>query len=217
MRKILGLAVVALIAAASGAQADTITLGYSLGAPSSSPTVISSGSGTDSALAFAAGTFDVTLSGIGSPILPEADLSSNTFTVDNMGTSTGTIYIYVTETGLTTPVAGFITGFSNDSLSSGAVLEQTYADTGAFGQTYLLGSALVNPGAATSDQSTSSPAGLPSTYSLTEVYGVTLAPGKYDDSTLQITSYVPEPLTLSVFGAGLVGAAALRRRKKAKA
>ena len=31
------------------------------------------------------------------------------------------------------------------------------------------------------------------------------------------TSSVPEPLTLSLFGAGLVGAAALRRRRKGKA
>ena len=38
----------------------------------------------------------------------------------------------------------------------------------------------------------------------------------FNDSTTPPTT-VPEPLTLSLFGAGFVGAAALRRRKKAKA
>ena len=36
-----------------------------------------------------------------------------------------------------------------------------------------------------------------------------------DDLSLTTQSPVPEPLTLSIFGAGLAGAAALRRRKKA--
>jgi len=37
------------------------------------------------------------------------------------------------------------------------------------------------------------------------------------DINISPTTGVPEPLTLSVFGAGLAGAAAMRRRKKAKA
>jgi hypothetical protein len=39
--------------------------------------------------------------------------------------------------------------------------------------------------------------------------------GDYVPSSFQLTA-VPEPLTLSLFGAGLAGAAAMRRRKKAK-
>jgi hypothetical protein len=37
-----------------------------------------------------------------------------------------------------------------------------------------------------------------------------------DDVSLSTNTPVPEPVTLSLFGAGLAGAAALRRRKKAK-
>jgi hypothetical protein len=47
-----------------------------------------------------------------------------------------------------------------------------------------------------------------------------LAGGKYiglDNVSVDAIAAVPEPLTLSIFGAGLAGMAAMRRRKKAKA
>jgi hypothetical protein len=55
-------------------------------------------------------------------------------------------------------------------------------------------------------------------FGLTQMSGIESETGtlttQYDNLDFTITNNVPEPFTLSLFGAGLAGAAALRRRKK---
>jgi hypothetical protein len=59
---------------------------------------------------------------------------------------------------------------------------------------------------------------LPTAFDLTNYLTVTgAAEGQNYTALLVLNNAVPEPMTLSLFGAGLAGAAALRRRRKAKA
>ncbi len=144
--------------------------------------------------------------------MPSIDLSN----VLGQSTGAGTLVIKLTNTGLTSPVGlqSWLTQFSgNVSGGSATVQAQTYIDTSniAFG----MGTALGNL------TGTTSPFGLASMnvgggmtpYSLTEVVTITATGANRNFSLDTQLSLVPEPASLGLLGAGLVGLGFVRRRR----
>ena len=185
------------------------------------------GSGTDAGsgnltLAGSDAAFTVSGNATGSPFFTTPDFSTNTFSLSSAGFS-GVLTIKVTGVNLTGYLgSNVMSSFALNSLTGGGFTTGTIANyfdsTNAdFGTGTLLFSDTYNGKASFSSDKTT--AALTSAlFSETTIYTLTYAAGAKGtvSASSQLTN-VPEPLTLSLFGAGVVGAAALRRRNKKKA
>jgi hypothetical protein len=218
----------------TAAQANPVYIGYQIG--SGPINVLSTNDG--STVYFnnnLAGDWNVLLTAQGTstpstPLdLPEPNFTSTNATVGSAGS--GQISIYMSQTGLSNQaISGLISGFTSNQSSTLTVSEASYlqACTGAgntcdaadiFATTNLMASdATLAPNTAVSDV-TLFPASFytdpTALYDETVEYTFTFGPtGGTANATIGLTA-IPEPLTLSLFGAGLLGAGALRRRKKA--
>jgi hypothetical protein len=165
----------------------------------------------------------ITVSATGSPALTSPQLDTQTIDISTLGVNANageTLYIWFTVQGLDSPlgVQNFQSSFTTNQLHNiASVTETTFIDpaNGLF-----TGTQLATKTFTASNQTFFSINATPflnNPFSETTLYVITVAAtGNADaNSTIDIDlgPQVPEPLTLSLFGAGLAGLAGLRRRK----
>ena len=161
------------------------------------------------------GTFSTNnISASGAPILDQGSLSSNTLNVSS--SAAGTLKIWITETGYTSPTGSgqFLSGLTSNLLRGGVTSVEmiTYIDpaNGLYGGTIL--SDVVFTSISSSSFTTNSPA-LPGPYSLTHEYIITATGGGSSQDTMSL-SYVPEPASILLMGLGLAGLGVVRRKRR---
>ncbi|MDX5929336.1 PEP-CTERM sorting domain-containing protein [Acidiphilium acidophilum] len=167
------------------------------------------------------GTFTINKIGSSGDLLPADNFSTNSI---NTSTSAGgTLYVYASETGITSPtgIQSFLSGFTLNQPSGAlsSVTETTYYDASnalngmatQLGTATFLGlsSGIQNSAPVAVNLSSTNP------YSITEVFKI-IADGKGSDNAT-ITMQVPEPGSLALMGTGLLGLAAILRRKRRRA
>jgi hypothetical protein len=176
--------------------------------------VAASTTGSAAVIGGTSGSFTYTITGGAfGAVAPPQILDSNTF---NTATSKGgTLQVFVTATGLTSPtVAGLVSALDTNLLPSGwIIVGQSYFDSSnvAFG----MGTQLFAGSVGTSFGSASDVTRIAATgpYSLTEVYTIAAGHSGTSNDTFDIST-VPEPGTLALFGAGLLGCALLVGRRR---
>jgi hypothetical protein len=210
--------------AGASAQADTISIGWSSTLNPASVNLLSSGTGSAAFHGAIGGTnFDFNdISGTGSPPLNlPALLGSNSF--DATSTTAGTIFIWITESGITAPSSGIApfasTLTSNTLTGDGTLLTlSTYYDAGdaVFSDATLLGTHDFTGSGVANTQTNVGLTGNP--FSITALYKVTTFGNGSANATINVA--VPGP----ILGAGLPGllaacgglmALARRRRRQA--
>jgi len=205
---------VALVSA-TVARATTIEIGLQEtgvnGGAITTETTTSSGNATISGVTY--GTFTVNnVSATGAPILASGDLDSNSL---NVSSSTGgTLYVWVTITGLTSPTGttNFLSSLTSNSLPSGwTATLVTYEDSSnaAYGTGTTLAS---NTFTGIGTKVLTNPATLASPYSLTEEYEITSTGSGTANDTVDLST-APEPATLSLLGIALLGLVGLGKKE----
>ncbi len=208
----------ALASSAGAAGATTLTIGLQE-AGVNGGTITNEGSTTASALAIAT-SYDSF-----SPVTVSASrgaapgrLFSNT--IDTYADTSGTLNVYITEQGVTSPSGqvNFFSAFTANVVPVGwTVVENTYLDNanGLFtvSPADLLASATFTSAGTSNESNYNLTAVGP--YSVTELYTITATSTFSANNTIDLTSTVPEPRTVAILGAGLLGLGFIRRRGRA--
>ena len=200
IKRTLGIASVALVATFVAPAANaTVFIGESTVGPITNLSVSPGGTATGT---FGNFTATVTSSSGGPDYLNSNAIGGST-------TGSGTLTLYVTETGLTQAAQQlFLSGFSSNNLPGGlSVTEQTFLDTGNSGNNVFttatpLGSQSFTAFGAV--QQTPNLGPLAGPFSITEVYTIN-APGAGTFNATIDVSAVPEPATWAMLILGFLG------------
>jgi hypothetical protein len=209
---------VLFLAASADANTITINAGESPTFPPTFTTLATGGSPlilSPTVCCGVSNSFIVAASAVGTPPLPSGQLDTSTIAVS--ATGPGTLFIWITEQGLTFPLGNeHITSGLTDNLEQGAISSVTLAtffdSTNGVGPpngTPLDSFGFTHIGAQTNDVGVSTG---PGPYSLQALYEVTATGAGNVNLTIDLTSAVPEPVTMVLLGSALVGLALLRRR-----
>ena len=212
----------------SAASANTITItgGESPTFPPTFTTLATASSPLTLSLTACCGasdSFEVSGDATGTSPLPSGDLDSNLLAMNISGP--GTLFIWVNETGLTSPTGTVnITSGLTSNLIQGAIssVSMITALSPANGISPPLGTVLDSAtftGIGTHSTTTSVATG-PGPYSLQELYEVVATGAGTANLTIDLSTSaapVPEPVSLSFVGAAFVGLALLRQRLRRKA
>jgi len=241
MRKfLLGTAAVAAAAITLGAGAPKAHAGivfeYSLNGGATSTTLLSGPSGSTQAGSATLGSFDVLVASVtsNSPGTPNiAKLLGASLDITNTANSTQTIEFAFSDTGFTAPITpptislnshiggSIITGMPANALSFTSCVSTTNANlTSCSGATAVAGPGTPNvtgaAGGSFKNDQFATITSLSAPYSLDSILTLTLgAGGDLNFATNAKLAPVPEPVTLSVLGTGLVALGLVRRRRRA--
>ncbi len=160
----------------------------------------------------------ITVNGFGlSAVTAPQILDSNNYTLS--AASSGSLTIFVTETNITSPLkTTLLSTLTTNTLPLGwSVTEATYADGSntAFGTgTPLWSNTFTGPVSYGATSGGTAPINFMGAYSLTEEYTVNASGKGSANNTIDIAE-APEPGTLALFGAGLLGCALFINRRRA--
>ena len=219
MRKLLlGGAFAAVLSLSSGAHATAISIGLQqIGVNGGAISTVTTDGGTGAA--FFGGTYGSftfnSVSTQGAPLLPQGALS--TTSIQTSSTAAGTISIYITESGLTSPTgaASWLSAFTSNTFSGAAisVVESTFFSNvnAIYDGTPIASTTFTSIGAGAN----TSTAAVGPLYSETVKYVVTVGSGFSNvNDTINLTaSAIPEPASMAILGAGLIGIGLIRRKR----
>lgn len=202
--------------AGADAHADLISIGLSSDGTNVT-TETSSSTGSAGIIGVNFGGFNVnTVTATGTPILTEPTLQTTSIDVQHANNEGNVLYVFVTEQNLTSPlgVSEFESAFTANSFTGDvtSVVEMTLIDTSnrLYTGSLLSSATFTGLGATSSVNLTPS---IANPYSETVEYIITTSGAGSANDTINIRS-VPEPISLTLLGSGLLGLGLVRRRSR---